>query len=445
MMRFEPLLQRVKRDIYRTIAAEISVLSRFANRVLYWPPQEFDSGILFEQIQANSKFKLTDEASLPDLHGADDRTLIVMNGTFNYHLDIQQLLTGLRPKLSRHSRLAVVLYNPYLEWIYKLVSWLGLRKGTIPTTFITYTDLVNISRLSGYELVRTRPAVCVPFPVPLLGDWVNRIVPVVPVLRWLCLVSVIVLRPVLPDAAPPSLSIIVPAKDEKGNIEAAVTRLPDFGATQVELIFVEGHSSDGTWEEIERVQKKYKSKIAIRAHQQKGRGKNDAVRTGIAHARHELVTILDADLTMPPEMLVRFHDAYRRGDGDFINGNRLVYPMETDAMRFLNRVGNTFFAKLLGFNLGVRIGDALCGTKLLSRRDYDRIVAWRQDFGDFDPFGDFELLFGASVLALGTVDIPIRYRARVYGTTNISRFRHGLMLLRMSVIGFFRLKLARVR
>ncbi len=114
--------------------------------------------------------------------------------------------------------------------------------------------------------------------------------------------------------------------------------------------------------------------------------------------------------------------------------------MEGEAMRPLNRLGNVFFAKALSLILDIPISDALCGTKLLSRRDYERFVRWRSDFGEFDPFGDFELLFPAATMALGTVDIAVRYRDRTYGSTSIRRFAHGFELLKMTAIGFFRIK-----
>jgi glycosyltransferase involved in cell wall biosynthesis len=275
-----------------------------------------------------------------------------------------------------------------------------------------------------------------------VGSLLNIIMPAVPVFRWLSFVAVAVLRPVIRDDRPrPSLSIVIPARNEKGNIEHALTRLPDFGAP-TEVIFVEGHSNDGTWEEIQRVTNEWNGRrgLVVRALQQQGRGKADAVRLGFAHAAHEVLTILDADLTMPPEKLTRFYDAYCAGAADFVNGTRLVYPMEGEAMRFLNRLGNMFFAKALSFVLDVRLGDSLCGTKLVSRRDYERFVSWRRDFGEFDPFGDFELLFPAAVLGTGIIDIPVYYRARTYGTTNIRRFRDGATLFRMTLTGLIRIK-----
>jgi glycosyltransferase involved in cell wall biosynthesis len=262
--------------------------------------------------------------------------------------------------------------------------------------------------------------------------------PTVPLLRWFGAAAVVVLRPIA-ASAPPSLTIVIPCRNERGNIEPALQRLPQLPAP-VEVIFVEGHSSDGTWEEVQRVVAAYGDRIKLSAYRQTGKGKSDAVRLGFAKATHELITILDADLTMPPEMLPRFYNAYCSGLADFINGTRLVYPMEGEAMRFLNRLGNVFFAKSLSFVLDAHLTDSLCGTKLLRRDDYERMIRWRHDFGDVDPFGDFELLFPAAILGLGLIDVPVYYRARQYGSTNIHRFRHGLMLLRMTLIGLFRVK-----
>jgi glycosyltransferase involved in cell wall biosynthesis len=263
--------------------------------------------------------------------------------------------------------------------------------------------------------------------------------PLIPLARWFSLTLIVILRSSIlgPKGG---LSCVIPARNERGNIENALKRFPDLGC-DTEIIFVEGHSSDGTWEEIRRVAPLYQQRFRIQTLQQTGKGKADAVRLGFANASQSLLIILDADLTMPPELLGRFYDAYTQGYGDFINGSRLVYPMEGSAMQFVNRLGNIFFAKILSRILDTPIGDSLCGTKLLARHDYQRMLAWRQDFGDFDPFGDFELLFPASVLGLQIVDIPVRYRARTYGETNIRRFRHGLLLLKMTWIGFLQIKL----
>jgi hypothetical protein len=400
--------------------------------------------MLLAAIDAPSKQSLGRDEPFPDLSREDDkRTAVLVNGAFNHDFDIQGLLLQLKSRLSRSSRVIAVLYNPYLRWLYVLANRLRIRKGDLPSTFLTRVDLENIVKVAGFEIVRQRLAVYFPWKFLGLGDAINRFLPLVPLVRWLSLTSIVVLRP-LGVHSRPGISCVIPARNERGNIENALKRFPGLGC-ETEIIFVEGHSTDGTWEEILRVATLYKDRFRILAVQQPGKGKADAVRLGFAHARQDLLVILDADLTMPPEMLGRFYLAYCDGYGDFINGSRLVYPMEGEAMRFLNRLGNIFFAKMLSAILDVRIGDSLCGTKLFTRHDYQRMVAWRGDFGDFDPFGDFELLFPAAVLGLGIVDIPVRYLARSYGETNILRFRHGLQLLRMTWTGLIRIKMGITR
>jgi hypothetical protein len=422
------------------LAAEISSLTRYYDRVVQWLPREDDKGGLLAAVDAPRKETVGKDEPFPDLtQEHDKRTAILINGTFNHDFDIQALLMQLKAKLARTSRLMVVLYNPYLRWAYYLTNRMGIRKGDLPSTFVTRVDLENIAKVAGFEIVRQRLAIYCPWKMLGLGTVINRVMPLVPLARWLSLTSVVVMRPLVPSSQQ-GLSCVIPARNERGNIENALKRFPDLGR-EAEIIFVEGHSTDGTWEEILRVSTVYRDQFRILAVQQPGKGKADAVRLGFSHAREDLLVILDADLTMPPEMLSRFAFAYDQGHGDFINGSRLVYPMEGAAMRFLNRMGNIFFAKMLSAVLDVRLGDSLCGTKLVTRHDYERMVAWRKDFGEFDPFGDFELLFPAAELGLEIVDVPVRYLARTYGETNIQRFRHGLQLLKMTWVGLVRIKM----
>lgn len=422
------------------LASEISALTRYYDRLIQWLPREDDKGGLLSAIDAPRKETVRKDEPFPDLaHELDKRTAILINGAFNHDFDIQALLMHLKTKLARTSRLVVVLYNPYLRWAYYLANRIGIRKGDLPSTFVTRVDLENIAKVASFEIVRQRLAVYCPWRMLGLGTAINRVMPLVPLARWLSLTSVVVMRPLVPSSQQ-GISCVIPARNERGNVENALKRFPDLGR-EAEIIFVEGHSMDGTWEEILRVATVYRDQFRILAVQQHGKGKADAVRFGFSHAREDLLVILDADLTMPPEMLTRFSYAYDHGHGDFINGSRLVYPMEGAAMRFLNRMGNIFFAKLLSAVLDVRLGDSLCGTKMLTRHDYERMVAWRKDFGEFDPFGDFELLFPAAELGLEIVDVPVRYLARTYGETNIQRFRHGLQLLKMTWVGLVRIKM----
>ncbi|MEZ6089652.1 MAG: glycosyltransferase family 2 protein [Pirellulaceae bacterium] len=436
----------MRRYSYRVLAAEISATTRFADSVMQVEPLPHDDGLLLEMIDCSEKKTVDAAERVP--HGDDNassRNVVLLNGNLNASNDIQDLLSRLHDRLSMHDRLFAVLYNPYARLLFMLATWIGLRRGDVPKTFVTETDLRSLLKVSGFEIVRLRPAIYVPVWIPLLSSLLNAVLPAIPLINRLSLTWIVALRAVKRETTSPSLSIVIPARNERGNLESALLRMPQFATQDVEIIFVEGNSTDGTWEEIQRLLSFYEGRWNLKALQQPGRGKNDAVRLGFSVATGELLTILDADLTMPPELLPRFYDAWRHGHAGFINGNRLVYPMQQAAMRRLNLFGNRFFAKALSYVLGNRIGDSLCGTKLLARRDYDRLIQWRQQFGDFDPFGDFELLFAASELALGIVDIPIRYRDRTYGSTNISRFRDGWLLLKMTIYGFVRLRLGRLR
>lgn len=423
------------------IAKFLSSFTPYFDAVVQFRPLPHDEGQLLERTLCGRKLTTEDPAVVDGECGEPERAVaVLLNGNFNHSLDIQGLLEELKPALNRRSRVVAVIYNPYLRGLYRVANALGLRKGPPPTTFVTRRDVEALALLSGYEVVNLRLCNFPPGRLTGVGQRLDSFLAALPLVRWLALSCVVTLRPILPEAGRPGLSVVIPARNERGNIEAALKRMPELGCP-LEVIFVEGHSSDGTWEEIERVRGEYGDRYRILSAQQRGKGKADAVRLGFSMATQPLLTILDADLTMPPERLGRYYEAYAAGLGDFINGSRLVYPMEGEAMRFLNLLGNIFFAKALSYVLGVPLGDSLCGTKFLSRKDYERMVAWRRDFGDFDPFGDFELLFPAALLRLGIVNLPIRYLDRTYGSTNISRFRHGFQLLRMVLVGLVRIKL----
>ena len=274
-----------------------------------------------------------------------------------------------------------------------------------------------------------------------LGALVNRYLATLPGLRRLCLRTYVVARPAIPrDASSPlpSCSVLIPCRNERGNIENAIRRLPNF-AGGAEIIFIEGQSADGTYEECLRVRDAYPQRD-IRVLRQPGKGKRDAVYAGIAAARGDILMILDADLTVPPEVMPKFYNALVLGRGEFVNGTRLVYPMAEKAMRRLNFFANRAFAAIFSYLLNQRFTDTLCGTKAFWRQDYHAMVADHGYFGDFDPFGDFDLLFGAAKLNLKIVELPVRYADRTYGETQIQRFRHGLMLVRMVVFGWRKFK-----
>ncbi|MEI8136899.1 MAG: glycosyltransferase family 2 protein, partial [Bacteroidota bacterium] len=274
-----------------------------------------------------------------------------------------------------------------------------------------------------------------PFFFPILSFIFNKYLAKFPIFRFFTLNIYSFAKP-LPENNEESYdkkystTVVIPARNESGNIENAILRLPKFGK-HIEIIFIEGNSTDDTWQKIQEIQKKYAATHDIKIGQQKGKGKGDAVREGYKIATGDILMILDADLTVPPEDLPKFYNAIASNKGDFINGTRLVYPMDKEAMRFLNYLGNHFFSWAFTWLLDQRFKDTLCGTKVMFRKDYIKLIKNRKYFGEFDPFGDFDLLFGAHKLNLKIVEIPIRYKERTYGETNISRFKHGVILLRM--------------
>ena len=432
-------------SFFTTIRANrLSLLTRYTDRLVQYQPLEHDTGDILKLAQAPQKSIARNVEELREAFRSDGtaqpRVDVFLNGNLNYSFDIQSILKELHSVLNRRSRVLVLAYNPYSAWLHRLARRFGARRAEVPWTFITQPDLANVARLSSFEVVRIRPAGVIPVSLLGMGAALNRLLEALPGVRRLAFSMLLVLRPLDKAKGRPSLSIVIPARDERDNIEAALTRLPDF-QTEVEVIFVEGHSSDGTWQEIQNVANRQWKNLKVRAFQQSGKGKADAVREGFSHCRNEVLTVLDADLTMPPELLPRFYEAYAAGQADFVNGTRLVYPMEGEAMRFMNWLGNIFFAKALSFTLDVPLGDSLCGTKLFSRDDYKVMQRWNLDFGKFDPFGDYEMLFPAAELGLGIIDIPIRYRERTYGSTKIRRFYDGFILLRMVLVGLWRIRL----
>ncbi|TAM45210.1 MAG: glycosyltransferase [Acidobacteria bacterium] len=381
-----------------------------------------------------------DAHDLSDLEGTFDA--VVLSDLFNDVWDVQGVLEQLRRFAAPHTRIAVNSYSHLWEGPLAAAARLGLSKPNLPQNWLTKEDVANLLRLAGFEVVRAWTEVLWPLATPALAGLCNRVLVRLWPLRHLALANFFVAR-VLPDRpvdrrAEPVVSVVVPARNEAGNIPEILAGVPEMGAG-TEIVFVEGNSSDETWDAVEREIAAHPERRCVLL-RQTGDGKGDAVRLGFAAASGDVLMILDADLTVPPEELPRFYRALVEGKGEFINGVRLVYPMERQAMRLANLLGNKFFSMAFSWLLGQPIKDTLCGTKVLWTRDYETIAANRAYFGEFDPFGDFDLLFGAARLGLKIAELPVRYRERTYGTTNIRRWRHGVLLLRMVIVAAGRVK-----
>jgi len=382
-----------------------------------------------------------EDGDVGGLAGGSRFDAVVCNRLCHSVADVRDLLAKLRERVSERGRIYLVTYNYLWEVPTRLAEVAGFKLPSPTSNWLSHSDFENLFGIVGLESVRFEDRMILPADVPGLAPLLNRYLGKLPVCQRFSMYRIYALRrqDIQAEARQVSVSVIVPSRNEAGNVQAAIERTPMLGS-RTELIFVEGGSTDGTWETITSAIKEYRGPLKLSAYQQQGQGKADAVRLGFSKATGDILMILDADLTVPPEDLPTFYDVIARGLGDYVQGTRLVYPMDPGAMRFFNKVGNIAFSQLFTYLLGQPIKDTLCGTKVLWRRDYERIVAGRDLFGDFDPFGDFDLIFGAARLNLKIIEIPVRYRERVYGETNISRWKHGWLLLKMSGVAARKLR-----
>ena len=358
--------------------------------------------------------------------------------TFDYVLfnhifdtvDIQAALERARQHCTDDARLVILNYNPFWQPVLELASALGLRAPFAEPNWVSEGDLRGLLSLAGFRLIKTHRLILAPKRIPFVSWLCNDVLARLPGLRRLCLVEVLVARPTAQPKRETdvSVSVIVPCRNERGNIAAAVERIPEMGRS-TEIIFGDDKSTDGTADEVRRMQALYPDR-RIRLVAGPGICKAENVWNGFNEATGDVLMILDADLAVMPEELPYFFRALISGKGEFINGSRLVYPIPMAAMKFTNRLGNKAFGLVFSFLLGQRIKDTLCGTKVLWRRDWQRLSRQLGQLGWKDLWGDYELLFGAARLHLEIVELPVHYQERVYGVTKMTRvFRNGLRML----------------
>jgi SAM-dependent methyltransferase len=375
-------------------------------------------------------------ADAHDLSGIKETfDIILLSDLVNDLWDVQRVLEQIRALCTPRTRIILNFYSRLWQLPLSIAQKINLATPNLYQNWLTREDINALLRLAGFESIRITQEILLPL---LLGGFANRFLVRLWPFNQLALSNFVIARPIPVRAEELKVSVVIAARNESGNIKAIFERTPRMGRA-TELIFVEGHSKDDTYAAIEREIASHPATPSLLL-KQPGIGKADAIRTGFEKATGDVLMILDADMTVPPEDLPRFYEALVSGKGEFINGVRLVYPMEKEAMRTLNLIGNKFFSMAFSWLLGQPIKDTLCGTKVLWQKDYERIAANRSYFGDFDPFGDFDLIFGAAKHNLKIIDLPIRYRERTYGTTNISRWKHGFLLFRMIAFAARRIK-----
>jgi len=388
---------------------------------------------------------LEGDAADPDLlaqAGGPFDTILLVN-VVTHVSDVQALLEALHAVSHARTRVLIYSYSRLWQPLLRLAELVGMKYRQPPEAWLPPEEIKAMLALADFEIVRDDAHLVCPLGIPFVADLLNRYLGRLPLVDAFSLMFGIIARPdpvrSAPRTAEASVSVVIPCRNESGHIAPLVASLPPLPAGS-EFLFVEGHSTDDTAAAIEREVAAH-PELPLRFFRQPGKGKGDAVRFGFAQATGDVLLILDSDMGVAPGDVPKFVSALARGKCEMVNGSRLVYPMQGRAMRFLNLLANKFFAFLFSWLLGQQVRDTLCGTKALWRSDYERIAANRSYFGDFDPFGDFDLLFGAARLNLRIVDLAVRYHERRYGETNISRFSHGWLLLQMSGFAARKLKL----
>lgn len=366
---------------------------------------------------------------------------VVLSDVISYLSDVENAFINIARFTTPKSRIIITQHSHLWQPLLELGSKLGIRTPLTKQNWLSVSDIENLLYLTGFEIIKKGPKLLFPKYFPVLSDFLNRFLTNIFPFNKLAFVNYLIARPV-PVANKDkeySVSIIIPARNESGMIEKLAYDLPTLG-NKTELIFIENNSTDNTLEVLEKTVKNYHGKNIIKFSSKKCRGKKEAVYSGFDMASGDILMICDADMTVPAEELVKFYNAIVNGKGEFINGSRLVYPMERQSMQTLNIIGNKFFSLAFSWLLGQKIKDTLCGTKVLWKNDFKHIKADGQFFGDFDLWGDFDLLFGASKLNLKIVDLPIHYKERTYGVSNMRRWKHGWMLLKMVILASKKIK-----
>jgi SAM-dependent methyltransferase len=383
-----------------------------------------------------------DKEEFRQVFEADEKFDYILFNDIGDTVDVLEALRNLKPLCQRHTRLLITTYNHLWEPLVSFAEWVGMKVPRTEQNWLSIADVRNLLRLAGFEALETHRIVLLPKYVPLLSGFLNRFCARLPFLSKLCMTQVVVARMLPPPVSPEelSVSVVIPCKNEKGNVKEAVKRIP-WLAGRTEILFCDDQSTDGTAEEVLRVQAACPDKN-IRLERGPGVCKSRNVWTGFNAATGDILMILDADLTTIPEELPYFIDVIASGQAEFVNGSRLVYPVPKGAMNGANMLGNKFFSVAFTYLLGQRVKDTLCGTKVLWRNDWERIKPFLGTWGTEDRWGDYELLFGAAKLNLKILDLPVHYQERIYGSTKMTKvFRNGLVMLKMCWHGFLKLKL----
>ncbi len=355
---------------------------------------------------------------------------IILTDLFEVSTDILELLSMVNKLLGKDGIIVICSINQKWNRILNLFERLNLKDGNQKRLFINSTIVLNIAKVTGLEFVTQRNKQIFPFRMLGLGSLINNILEILffPFSFGIRIYSILNQQEKFNEEKKYSKSIIIPAKNEEKNLKPLLNQIPELEEDH-EIILAIGDSEDKTYEVAKEIKEARCWPFEVKVIKQTGKGKANAVWEAVEEASKEVIIILDADISVNPETIVQFNSVIDTGKASFVNGTRLIYGMESGAMRIVNNLGNRIFQYIVSIIIGQKITDSLCGTKVFFRKDFNKIKLWKELVQMKDPFGDFDMIFTAGYFGLKILEIPVRYQARVYGVTQIKRFRDGYKLI----------------
>ncbi len=321
-------------------------------------------------------------------------------------------------------------WEPITRWM-KLDS--RIFKETTTKARITLCDLESLAEIYNYRSIRWKAKKLTPIPTKIIPKYIKNIMRKLPIVRQLAFELEIIFYRYKESNSNQLISIVIPARNEEGNKELLIKALNKFKKIQnkVEIIFVEGNSKDNTFLMLEKISEDFSKYFKISLLKQTSKGKKNAVVEGFNISSGTTLAIIDSDFTVDIDDSIDAIIESTKNENILINCSRTTFPMEKDAMRWANYIGNRCFAILLSILINKPISDSLCGTKVFSRKFFNLMKQNGSWESKSDPFGDFTIIFEAANNNIKILNYPVRYYARQSGAPNISRWIDGIKLLKV--------------
>ena len=321
-------------------------------------------------------------------------------------------------------------WEPITRWL-KLDS--RIFKGTTNRARITLCDIESLAEIYNYRSIRWKAKKLTPIPIKFIPQSIKNALRKVPIIKQLAFEIEIIFYKYHENLNDPMISILIPARNEEGNKELLIEALNKFKKipNKIEIIFVEGNSKDNTFQMLENLTKEFSKNFKISLLKQTSTGKKNAVVEGFNTSSGDTLAIIDCDFTVDIDDSIDAIMESTKNENILINCSRTTFPMEKDAMRWANYIGNRCFAIFLSILINKPISDSLCGTKVFSRKFFNLMKKNGSWESKSDPFGDFTIIFEAANNNIKILNYPVRYYARRSGAPNISRWLDGIKLLKV--------------